>query len=105
MMKQNNIILFDVPAVRDNLLPLSYTRLVADFLVGITTLRKKWEAFIDGVFSYFTRLTFLKNSPWSRLKRISSSHRMLLPHAAWRRRCSRLHRGMPGGRHRAGSVC
>ncbi len=54
MMKQNNIILFDVPAVRDNLLPLSYTRPVADFLVGITTLRKKWEAFIDGVFSYFT---------------------------------------------------
>ncbi len=54
MMKQNNIILFGVPAVRDNLLPLSYTRPVADFLVGITTLRKKWEAFIDGVFSYFT---------------------------------------------------
>ena len=52
---KNNIILFDVPAVRENLLPLSYTRPVADFLVGITTLRQKWEAFVkDGRFSYLT---------------------------------------------------
>lgn len=53
-MKQNNIILFDVPAVRENLLPLSYTRPVADFLVGITTLRQKWERLLPGVYSYST---------------------------------------------------
>lgn len=53
-MKQRNIILFDLPAVRENLLPLSYTRPIADFLVGITTLRKKWESFLAGEFSYST---------------------------------------------------
>lgn len=53
-MKQRNIILFDLPAVRENLLPLSYTRPIADFLVGITTLRKKWESFLVGEFSYST---------------------------------------------------
>lgn len=53
-MKQRNIILFDRPAVRENLLPLSYTRPIADFLVGITTLRKKWESFLAGEFSYST---------------------------------------------------
>lgn len=52
---KNNIILFDVPSVRENLLPLSYTRPVADFLVGITTLRQKWEAFVkDAQVSYLT---------------------------------------------------
>lgn len=53
-MKQRNIILFDLPAVRENLLPLSYTRPIADFLVGITTLRKKWKSFLAGEFSYST---------------------------------------------------
>lgn len=53
-MKPRNIILFDLPAVRENLLPLSYTRPIADFLVGITTLRKKWESFLAGEFSYST---------------------------------------------------
>lgn len=53
-MKQRNIILFDLPAVREKLLPLSYTRPIADFLVGITTLRKKWESFLAGEFSYST---------------------------------------------------
>lgn len=53
-MKQRNISLFDLPAVRENLLPLSYTRPIADFLVGITTLRKKWESFLAGEFSYST---------------------------------------------------
>lgn len=53
-MKQRNIILFDLPVVRENLLPLSYTRPIADFLVGITTLRKKWESFLAGEFSYST---------------------------------------------------
>ena len=50
-MESVNVILFDVPAVRENLLPLSYTRPIADFLVGITTLRAKWESMITGTFS------------------------------------------------------
>lgn len=53
-MKQINVILFDVPAVRENLLPMSYTRPVADFLLGINTLRRKWEIFLPGNYSYLT---------------------------------------------------
>jgi len=37
-----NCILFD-GAVRDNLLPFTYTRPVADIRVGILTIREKWE--------------------------------------------------------------
>ncbi|MDE7119540.1 MAG: glucose-1-phosphate thymidylyltransferase, partial [Muribaculaceae bacterium] len=50
----HNIVLFDVPSVRQNLLPLSYTRPVADFLLGATTIRNKWEHFLPGTYSYFT---------------------------------------------------
>lgn len=38
-----NLVLVDGPN-RDNLLPLCYTRPVADLRIGITTLREKWEA-------------------------------------------------------------
>ncbi|GAA4281125.1 GlmU family protein [Gaetbulibacter aestuarii] len=40
-----NYILFDGP-FRDNLLPFTYTRPVADIRVGILTLREKWEYFL-----------------------------------------------------------
>lgn len=49
-----NIILFDAPQVRENLLPLSFTRPVADFRVGITTIRQKWEKILPGSYSYLT---------------------------------------------------
>ena len=41
-----NYILFDGPN-RDNLLPFTYTRPVADIRVGIMTIREKWESYID----------------------------------------------------------
>jgi len=41
-----NYILFDGP-YRDNLLPFTYTRPVADIRVGILTIRQKWESFIE----------------------------------------------------------
>ena len=37
-----NYILFD-GEYRDNLLPLTYTKPVADLRVGILTIREKWE--------------------------------------------------------------
>lgn len=49
-----NIVLFDAPEVRENLLPLSFTRPIADFRVGITTIREKWELVIPGDYSYLT---------------------------------------------------
>lgn len=50
-----NIILTDFPAHRADLLPIAFTRPIADFRVGITTIRQKWETFLPGVYSYSTR--------------------------------------------------
>ncbi|MBT8244567.1 MAG: glucose-1-phosphate thymidylyltransferase [Winogradskyella sp.] len=41
-----NYILFDGPN-RNNLLPFTYTRPVADIRVGILTIREKWESYLD----------------------------------------------------------
>src|SRR5210317_883071 len=41
-----NYILFDGPS-RNNLLPLTFTRPVADLRVGILTIREKWEHHLD----------------------------------------------------------
>lgn len=41
-----NYILFDGP-FRNNLLPFTYTRPVADIRVGILTIREKWETYLD----------------------------------------------------------
>ncbi len=40
-----NYILFDGPH-RDNLLPLTYTKPVADLRIGILTIREKWEKYL-----------------------------------------------------------
>lgn len=41
---QPRYVLCDDPAVRENLLPLTYTRPVSGLRLGITTIREKWEA-------------------------------------------------------------
>ncbi|GAB1856550.1 GlmU family protein [Flavobacteriaceae bacterium MHTCC 0001] len=41
-----NYILFDGP-FRNNLLPFTFTRPVADIRVGILTIREKWETYLD----------------------------------------------------------
>ncbi len=43
MNRISDIVLFDTDESFANLLPLSFTRPVADFRVGITTIREKWE--------------------------------------------------------------
>ncbi len=49
-----NIILFDTAQEHGNLLPLTFTRPVAELRVGIDTLRAKWEALLPGQYSYIT---------------------------------------------------
>ena len=49
-----NIILFDAQVVRENLLPMTFTRPVADLRVGILTIREKWERMLEGRYSYLT---------------------------------------------------
>lgn len=48
------IVLYDIPDVHANLLPLSFTRPIADFRVGITTIREKWERMMPGEYCYAT---------------------------------------------------
>ena len=48
-----NYILFDGPN-RNNLLPLTYTRPVAEIRVGILTIREKWEAFLESTITFVT---------------------------------------------------
>lgn len=47
------IYLTDSSESHENLLPLSFTRPIADFRVGITTLREKWEFLLPGDYHYF----------------------------------------------------
>ena len=49
-----NYILFDTPQEHGNLLPLTFTRPIADLRIGIDTIRAKWEAMLPGNYSYIT---------------------------------------------------
>lgn len=49
-----HIILFD-NEVRDRLLPLTYTRPVAELRIGILTIKEKWERWMKGKVSYITQ--------------------------------------------------
>lgn len=48
-----NYILFDGPA-RNALLPFTFTRPVADILIGILTIRQKWEAYLGSTTTTLT---------------------------------------------------
>ena len=47
-----NLILFDEPAIRQNLLPFTFTRPVADIRVGILTIAEKWAHFTQQPVSF-----------------------------------------------------
>ncbi len=49
-----NIILFDLPEIRQGLLPLTFTRPVALIRHGILTISEKWQRAIPGAYSYLT---------------------------------------------------
>lgn len=49
-----NIILFDSD-IRDQLLPITYTRPVCELRIGILTIREKWELWLKGRVSYITQ--------------------------------------------------
>ena len=40
-----NIIIFDTPEVRENLLPITFTRPISHIRIGITTILEKWQHF------------------------------------------------------------
>ncbi len=53
-MMNNNIILFD-DDVWEDLLPITFTRPIADIRVGILTIKEKWELHLKGRGSYITQ--------------------------------------------------
>lgn len=58
-----NIILFDDPVVRGQLLPLTYTRPVASLRVGILTIAEKWKARMEADVSFGTQTYLEKKFP------------------------------------------
>lgn len=49
------VVLFDTEESYQNLLPLSYTRPVGAFRIGIVTIREKWEHFLPGEYSFYPK--------------------------------------------------
>lgn len=58
-----NYILFDDSEVRTNLLPLTFTRPVAEFRIGILTIREKWELLLQAKTSTKTEAYLSKKYP------------------------------------------
>lgn len=58
-----NLILFDHPTIRQNLLPFTFTRPVAGIRVGILTLAEKWERYLDRKASFATETYLSKKYP------------------------------------------
>ncbi len=72
-----NIILFDLPEIRQHLLPFTYVRPIADLRVGILTLAEKWNKISGWPVSYLTENYLAKKFPAS----ISSDN--LFINAGW----------------------
>lgn len=49
-----NVILFDIPDIRTSLLPITYTRPIADIMIGIDTIADKWRRLIPAQYSVMT---------------------------------------------------
>lgn len=58
-----NLILFDHPTIRQNLLPFTFTRPVAGIRVGILTLAEKWEKHLSLKASFSTEAYLAKKFP------------------------------------------
>lgn len=58
-----NLILFDDPSIRVQLLPFTFTRPVADIRIGIITIREKWEKHLNTSSSSITESYLQKKYP------------------------------------------
>ncbi len=54
------VIVFDEPAVRAELLPMTYTRPVGAIRVGIDTIAEKWQAFLPGDYGWDVAADYLR---------------------------------------------
>lgn len=51
-MTKQKIVLFDTQQTHSDLLPMSYTRPISDFRIGIRTMREVWEEILPGDYCY-----------------------------------------------------
>lgn len=58
-----NVILFDNPTIRQNLLPFTFTRPVADIRLGILTIAEKWTTYLSVKPSFSTEPYLSKKYP------------------------------------------
>jgi UDP-N-acetylglucosamine diphosphorylase/glucosamine-1-phosphate N-acetyltransferase len=58
-----NVILFDNPTIRQNLLPFTFTRPVGDIRVGIFTIAEKWQRYLHTQPSFSTEVYLSKKYP------------------------------------------
>src|SRR6187399_1971366 len=58
-----NVILFDDPSIRQELLPLTFTRPVAKIRVGILTIDEKWRGWLETIPSFQTEKYLQKKFP------------------------------------------
>lgn len=58
-----NYILFDVPKIWNDLLPLTYTRPVSELRIGISTIKEKWDYFLKTKTSYLTEAYLQEKFP------------------------------------------
>jgi UDP-N-acetylglucosamine diphosphorylase/glucosamine-1-phosphate N-acetyltransferase len=72
-----NLVLFDDPAIRINLLPFTFTRPIGKIRVGILTIVEKWEKRLNTTASFLTEPYLQKKFP------LKSSHDNLFINAAW----------------------
>jgi UDP-N-acetylglucosamine diphosphorylase/glucosamine-1-phosphate N-acetyltransferase len=75
-----NYILFDGPA-RNALLPFTFTRPVADILVGIMTIRQKWEAYLGSTTTTVTEEYLSDKFPMVELEENVMINASFLPNA------------------------
>lgn len=72
-----NLVLFDDPSIRINLLPFTFTRPIGKIRVGILTLAEKWEKRLNIPASFLTEPYLQKKFP------LNPSHDNLFINAAW----------------------
>ncbi|MBL7832615.1 MAG: GlmU family protein [Cyclobacteriaceae bacterium] len=58
-----NLVLFDDPGTRTNLLPFTYTRPISKIRVGILTIQEKWEKRLGATASFLTESYLQKKYP------------------------------------------
>lgn len=81
-----NLILFDDKNVWTDLLPITYTRPLADIRIGIMTIRQKWQMrFPDAVVSALTLPYLSKKYPTTDADCSTFIAGHILPDARWRK--------------------